>query len=139
MQYSLARAAITAAAAAEVAVVVVMVVIVVLVVARKDLCLVATELPIGVPCPGAWIILLELISQAGGDRVTGGSGGSHGSGGSFGNIGKGHLSLARAVVCVVMGAFGKVSLTQNLFMGASFTSRCHHTALHGNLFLLTPT
>ena len=129
-QHSLARAAITAAAV----VVVVMVIVVVVGVAGKDSCSAATALPIGALCPGAWIFRLELISRARGDRSTGGSGGSGGGGVS---IGKGSWSLARAVVCVVMGAIGKVFPTKELFMGASFSSRCHHTR-NQRLLLLSP-
>ena len=109
-----------------VVVVVVMVVVVVVVVAGKDSCSQATVLPIGAPCPGAWIFRPELISRARGDGVTVGSGGSGGGGGS---VGKGSWSLARAVVCVVMGAIGKVFPIQNFFLGDSFSSRCHHTTL----------
>ena len=56
------------------------------VVAGKDLCSAATTLPIGVPCPGAWIFRRELISQALGDGGTSGSGGSGGSRGSVGVV-----------------------------------------------------
>ena len=125
-------------------VVVVMVIVVVVVVAGKDPFSAATALPVGAPCPGASIFRLELISRARGDGVTGGSGKSGGSGGggrgggSVGSIGKGSGSLARAVVCVVMGAIGKAFPTKNLFMGDSFSSRCHHTTLPGNSFLPTP-
>ena len=96
-------------------VVVAMVIVVVVVVAGNDSCSAATALPIGAPCPGAWIFHLELISRGRGDGVTGGSGRSGGSsgggrgGGSDASIGKGSWSLARAVVCVVLGAIGKVS------------------------------
>ena len=125
-----------------VVVVVVMVIVVVVVVAGKDSCLAATALPIGAPVPGAWIFRLELISLARGDGVTGGSGksgGSGGGGGSVGSTGKGSWSLAREVVCVVMGAIGKVFPTKNLSMGASFSSLCHHTTIHGKWFLPTLT
>ena len=43
----------------------------------------------------------------------------------------GSWSLARVVVCVVIGAFGKVFLTQNVSMGTSFGSCRHQTTLHG--------
>ena len=123
-------AAVGPVAAAVVVVVVVMVVVVVVVVAGKDSCSAATALPIGAPCPGARIFRLELISRARGDGVTGGSAKSGGSGGggrgggSVGSIGKRSWSLARAVVCVVMGAIGKVFPTKNLFMG---TQQPHET------------
>ena len=55
------------------------------------------------------------------------------------DIGKRSWSLARAVVCVVMGAIGKGFPTKNLFMEASFSGRCHHITLHGNSFLPAPT
>ena len=109
------------------------------VVAGKDSCSAATTLPIGAPCPSAWIFRCELISRALGDGGTGGSGGSVGGSGGGVSIGKGSWSLARAVVCVVMGAIGKVFPTKIFFTGASFSSRCHHTTLHGNSFLPTPT
>ena len=96
-----------------------------------------------IPDRGAVSWCMRLPPRADiGDGVTGGSGGSGGSGGgggSVGSIGKGSWSLARAVVYVVMGAFGKVFPTQNFSMGTSFTSRCDHTTLHGNSFLPTPT
>ena len=103
------------------------------VVAGKDSCSAATRLPIGAPCPGAWIVRRELISRALGDGGSGGSGGSGGGSGGGVSIGKGSWSLARAVVCVVMGAIGKVFPTKVFFMGASFSSHCHSTTLHGNL------
>ena len=53
-----------------------------------------------------------------------GSGKSGGSGRGGVSIGKGSWSLARAVVCVVMGAIGKVFPTKNLFMG---TQQPHET------------
>ena len=40
------------------------------VVAGKDSCSAATTLPIGAPCPGAWIFRRELISRALGDGRT---------------------------------------------------------------------
>ena len=112
-----------------------MVVVDVMLVAGNDSCSEATVLPIESPFPSACIFRLEQISQARGDSVTGGSSGSAGGGGS---VGKGSRSLARAVVHVVMGAIGKVSPTQNVFIGASFSSRCHHTTLHGNTFFADP-
>ena len=78
----MAATAVGAAVVVVVAVVVVMLVVVV--VAVKDSCSAATALPIGAPCPGVWIFRLELISDARGDGVTGGSGGSGGGGGSVG-------------------------------------------------------
>ena len=112
----------------------VMVIVVVVVVAGKDSCSAASVLPIGAPCPGAWIFRLELIFRARGDGATGRSGGNGASGGGSGggeSIGKGSWSLVREVVRVVMGAIGKVFPTKKHFMGASFSSRCHHTTLPG--------
>ena len=63
----------------------------------------------------------------------GGSGGSSGSGGGR------SWSSASAVVCVVMGAIGKVFPMSKLFMGTSFSNRCHHATLHGSSLLPTLT
>ena len=123
MQHSLARAAAVAAA--------------VVVVAWQDSCSAATALSIGVPVfpvdGPSGSIAIDLISRARGDGGGGGSGGSGGSGGGR------SWSLASAVVCVVMGAIGKLFPTKKLFMGASFSNRCHHTAVYGRSFLPTLT